>query len=291
MFAHVIAELGKCELIIEEDSGVFYSAHEDLHRPDFRIHLRGGDQLLVEVKNFHKTAPFAPYRIKPSYMTSLQRYADILGLPLYFAVYWSRWNLWTLTRSDMFDSEDGKHQISMGDAMKRNEMAMLGDCSIGTVPPLSVRLFSAPGFPRPLEKEGQLPFKVGRACLCAGDQEITDPVEQKIAWFLMLYGNWNEIERPAHMVDGRIDYLDIGVSPEHHQEKQGFCIIGYMSQMLSTRYKQFTADPHGVRRLTPNSQPTQMSGFIPEGYKGKELPIWHFTLLPNYEDIDGAKAV
>lgn len=291
MFAHVIAELGKCELIIEEDSGGFYSAHEDLRRPDFRIHLRVGDPVLVEVKNFHQTASFAPYRIKPSYMASLQRYADILSLPLYFAVYWSRWNLWTLTRSDAFDLEDGKHQVNMGDAMKRNEMGMVGDCSIGTVPPLSLRLFSAPGFPRPLDKEGQFVFKVGRACLCAGDKEITDAVEQKIAWFLMLYGSWNKIEQPAHMVDARIDYFDIQVSPEEPPEEQRFCLVGYMSQMLSTRYKQFTADPEGVSRLTPNSQPTQMSGLIPEGYKGKALPIWHFTQLPNYEDIDKGNAV
>jgi len=291
MFAHVMAELGKCELIIEEDSGGFFSAHEDLRRPDFRVHLRGGDQVLVEVKNFHKNASFAPYRIKASYMESLQRYADILGLPLYFAVYWSRWNLWTLTRSDAFDLGDGKHQVNMGDAMKRNEMAMLGDCSIGTVPPLSLRVFSAPGFPRPLEKEGQFVFKVGRACLCAGDNEITDEVEQKIAWFLMLYGSWNRIEQPAHMVDGRIDYFDIEVSPQEPSGDQAFRLVGFMSQMLSTRYNQFTADAEGVSRLTPNSQPTQMGGFIPEGYKGKALPIWHFTQLPNYKDIAERGAV
>src|SRR5205809_169365 len=54
MFAYVAAAMGSCQLISEEDAGLFLEATGDLRRPDFRIITLDSSQMLVEVKNFHQ---------------------------------------------------------------------------------------------------------------------------------------------------------------------------------------------------------------------------------------------
>jgi hypothetical protein len=57
------------------------------------------DHLLVEVKNFHQKKPYDPYRMRGADLDALQRYADMVGGALMIAIYWTRWNIWTLTDS------------------------------------------------------------------------------------------------------------------------------------------------------------------------------------------------
>lgn len=51
MFAHVTAALRGTEIITEEDSGIFFYNGDEMRRPDFRLLLNDGAQILVEVKN------------------------------------------------------------------------------------------------------------------------------------------------------------------------------------------------------------------------------------------------
>lgn len=141
MFTYVAAGLGRSKIILKEDVGTLYSKEEALLRPDFRVYTHDNKQLLIEVKNHHPKNSFAPFRLKKTYLDSLLRYANIVKMPLFIAIYWSQYQVWTLTQHDRFDDVDNKVQITFSNALKRNEMILLGDDSIGTKPPLAIRIF------------------------------------------------------------------------------------------------------------------------------------------------------
>ena len=285
MFAHLAAALGESQIINEEDSGVFFSIDGEIRRPDFRILTRSGDQFFVEVKNFHPTNPYDPYPVKGDYLSRLCAYAESFKVPLKLAIYWSPWNLWSLVDVNHFYRIDSDFQISLPDAMKRNEMISVGDCMIGTVPPLLLRLYADPRKPRSLDENGNVSFTIGRAVMCAGEEEISDRLESKLAWFFMLYGKWNEVDQPAKIVDGLLEYTEIAMEPLEFDHKQGFAMLGFLSEMISKHYNHLTSKDGVIRRLIPEQQPDQLSVLIPPDYRGKVLRLWRFKQKPNYEDI------
>jgi hypothetical protein len=59
--------------------------------------LEDGRQVLIEAKNFHQgDAPTKSFRMKSSYLDGLTAYAKLMRCDLYVALYWSRWNLWSV---------------------------------------------------------------------------------------------------------------------------------------------------------------------------------------------------
>jgi hypothetical protein len=200
-----------------------------------------------------------------------------------------RWNLWTLTRSDCIQRKKKKYILSMGDAMMRNEMALLGDYWVGTVPPLSLRIHADKNSPRILNENGHSEIKIAKVSLCANGVEITDEVEKRLAWFFMLYGKWTKIEQPVHVVDNQVEWLETQLSPEESSE-QGWDSIAHMSSMLSSRYNHLTAGDAGISRLSPRIQPDRLGVLVPKGYKGAALPLWFFYQAPNYKGLHGISA-
>jgi hypothetical protein len=285
MFAHVAAALGECKIIDEEDSGIFFSIDEEICRPDFRIITRSGDQYFIEVKNFHPTDPLKPFRIKGDYLSKLRAFARSFAVPLRIAIYWSPWNMWSLVDVDRLDRISSDFQISLPEAMKRNEMSLLGDRMVATVPPLSLRLYADSQKPRSLGKDGNVAFTIGRVVMCVAGKEITDQTESRLAWFFMLYGKWDEVNQLAKVVDGLLNYFEMTVAPMEFNHKQGFAILGSLSDMISKHYNQLTAEDGEIRRLIPQQQPDQLGILIPHDYKGRVLKLWRFTLQPNYDDV------
>ncbi|MEM8672050.1 MAG: hypothetical protein AAGG48_31325 [Planctomycetota bacterium] len=159
MFAYVAAAMGACELISEEDAGSLFDDSGELIRPDFRIVTRDALSLLVEVKNFHK-APFKTFTMKGKYLQSLKRYPRLNKVPLHLAIYWSRWNLWTHLDTDRLDETQETIAIELLDAVKNNDMRLLGDCMIGTVSPLSFRLYARQDIPQTFDEDGVASFYV-----------------------------------------------------------------------------------------------------------------------------------
>lgn len=97
MFEHIAAALGHCVVIKAEDSGDILVSDDKLRVPDFRVLLQSGQQMLIEVKNFYqKQDPFEAYEVSQNYLEGLQRYASLFGQDLKLAIYWSRWNMWSL---------------------------------------------------------------------------------------------------------------------------------------------------------------------------------------------------
>jgi Holliday junction resolvase len=92
MFSYVAAALGECDLIKTEDSGRVIAANTAIAIPDYRLFLKGGRQMLVEVKNKHGERLV----LRKAYVDRLTTYARLTQCDLKIAVYWSQHNRWSL---------------------------------------------------------------------------------------------------------------------------------------------------------------------------------------------------
>ena len=69
-------------------------------------------------------------------------------------------------------------------------------------------------------------------------------------------------------------------SPES-QSEPNFAIIGTLSTMISNGFKEYTVEEGNVVSLDLAFPTDVFRFFIPEGYKGKNLPLWQFEIQPN----------
>lgn len=145
MFLYVVAALGGCSIITEEDRGEFYTLESNIKRPDFRILPNNGQEFFVEVKNFHPKNPEMPYRFNESYLSKLRQYAELFQRDLKIAIYWPQWkNMWTMVSVDRLRLQGTRRCITFPEAMRANEMSLLGDCMVATTPPLGVDVREVP---------------------------------------------------------------------------------------------------------------------------------------------------
>ncbi len=100
----------------------------------------------------------------------------------------------------------------------------------------------------------------------------------------MLHGKWEKVDQPAEVKNSLLEYFEFSISPEQYDKKQGFAMLGYLSQLITSNYKSLTSPNGEIQRLTPKQQPDQLSVLIPPNYKGKTLKLWRFNLQPNFED-------
>src|SRR2546426_3193919 len=204
MFAYVVAALGQCRLIREEDAGDMYAFEPTIRAPDFRVVTVSNAQFLVEVKNCHSVEPPYEYGFSRQYLDAMKSYAAVVQSDLYIALYWSRLKMWSLLSTKSFQLRDDQYVISLTDAIAGNDMRVLGDCMIATIPSLSLKLLADPEKPRTIDATGQAAFTIKQAQLYCGDKLITDPVEQQLAWFFMQYGNWAESDLAAEVQNGEL---------------------------------------------------------------------------------------
>jgi hypothetical protein len=151
---------------------------------------------------------------------------------------------------------------------------------IGTRPPLTLELIADPAKPQHL-REGddntqEIGFTVGGVeCTCAG-RTLSDRLEQRIAWFLMLYGRWGSEEVPHLTSAGeleRISYVSKPPDDDNSAEQQGFAILGSLSSMYSTFFNSLTLTDAGkVRRPRLEPDPGVMAAGVP-------LKPWRLRLV------------
>lgn len=282
MFAYLAAALGQCAIITEEDSGSFFDTKGSLKRPDFRILTQGNQQFLVEVKNHHPKMGLEPYTFKTEYLKSIGHYADLMGMPLKFAIYWSRLRIWTLTNASRLSGEGAETEISIEDALKMNEMASLGDISVGSVPPLAIRIHADTAKKRTLNKSGKVRFTISKAALYSAGTEITEPEETRLAWMLMHYGNWKDCRQTVKIENDQIEYVEISVAPKHPVDGQGFDIVGSMSTIISRQYIEATSEGPKMKTLEPADAPDEFGAIIAPNYQGKALHLWRFSQQPHF---------
>lgn len=284
MFAYVAASMGKCAIVKSEDSGEVHTKDTDIEIPDFRILLIGGQEFFVEVKNFRQKGPFRKYEMKKAYADGLRKYGSLFSKDVKLAVYWLKWNVWTLVPLDRLTCADNNCSLGFEQALKYNEMYLLGDYRIATLPPLRFRIVTNPDKPRKVHKDGKAIFTIGGLELYCDDAKITKPLERNIALFLMLYGEWaSESEKAeAEVVDNELIAFEFVSQPENPVPEQPFQMIGSLSGMISRRFNSMVFSNEGkLERIDPDTKGSNIGIQIPEDYKGEALPLWRFIIQPH----------
>lgn len=295
MFEYIAVSLNQCALIKSEDCGNIYSINTNIKSPDFLIKLKNGTTVFVEVKNYYQKNPLSKYVIKKNYLNGITDYSHLFNAELKLAVYWSRWNIWTLSSTASLKERNEKFELSFEDAIKNNEMAIFGDMHIGTIPPLVLRIHTDPSKPRVVQEGGEVSFAVGHVEILAGGIKVEDNIERHFVVELMLYGQWTESTN-AIIKQNELIYFDFIFEPDEATLSQSFCMIGCLSGMITRKYNMLTA-PEGVtERIEPiqepdsftinlppilnnhKSCPESCNGELPPNRIGKQLKLWCFKM-------------
>ena len=280
MFEATVLSLGRFRLFKTEDVGRVYAATA-YRAPDFRIVLDDGDQWLVEVKNVRREDPQNQRTtMSAPYLASLQAYADAVGVPLRLALYWSRWNLWTVITPDRFLRPDGGLRVTMMEAVMANEFARLGDVSIGTKPPLRLVFDAATDKPRRVSPEGRAEFTIGSARVYSGEVELTDPRDRHLAEILFLFGEWFAEGPTVIMGDEGIAGVEFVARPKE-LSNQGFDGIGWASRIFTRYFATRTLDGDQVIQLNGAPAPDWFAPLAAWDFKRSQLPLWLFRLQPS----------
>jgi hypothetical protein len=286
LFEALVASLGRAALVKREDTGDIYVDDDRLRIPDLRLILSDKSHLMVEVKNYHqkRSSPFKSYKMRSADLDGHRRYADLMQADLKVAVYWSQWNIWTLSSPVVFKHVGNNSVLSFEDAAMANEMALVGDKMIGTTSPLVWRVVADRSKPRSIDTISRtVNFTIGDVKLLCQDREITRKVERNIAWFFLMYGDWRQEEPEPMITDGLLEHIDFVANPDE-ESGQGFDLIGSLSSMFSSFYLQTTSDEKRVKRLlVPASD--SWGKLIPDNYKGGALPIWQIIQQPNFDHV------
>lgn len=281
LFEAVVASLGRVKLLKLEDAGDVFFAGPDLKPADFRIVTREGRQVLVEVKSHHPKVPMAPIVLRTRELEMLQQYAEVVGkADLLFAVYWSPWNLWTLTDLESFtEVRPGRHELALPDAMMRNEMSELGDRFPGTEWPLAFTVRPAPG--SVTETDGGVTFTIGSVQVAVAGRPITWPAEQAIAFRLMLHGGWPEETAIERYDNGELAGVVFSYAPQALPPKPP-AFHGPLSSIFSTMFNDATLDEDGaITRLRVNIDPASLARLLPDDFEGETLRVWRMAAKPS----------
>lgn len=296
LFEAMIVSLGAVRMIKEEDAGRYFFDAADAVRPaDFRIITAAGEHLLVEVKGVNPSDDTKPQRIRNQDLDPLLRYAELTGARLLFAHYWSAINLWSLVDAFALARLDERRRVlNFESAMMANELGLVGDAQIGTEPPLTFSLIADPAGQEHDDRGArtEIRFRVGAVELASAGRVLTDLQQQKIAWFLMLHGQWLPTEQPV-IEDGRLVRIDHVFRPVVPDDKefaeaisdQGFALVGSLSSMYSNAYNDVTLTEDGeIRMLRHEPDPGALAALVPSDYwdnrESDALPIWRITQDP-----------
>lgn len=279
LFEAVVASLGRVQLLKLEDSGDAFFAGPAIKPPDFRIVCSDGDQMLVEVKNLYQKRPETAFRMRAKDLEELQRYAHLVGVKeLKLAIYWSRWNLWTLADSGRFQPDGAGHlALSLPVALQCNEMGRIGDRTPATEWPIGLIIYTDPSQPRTVNAEGEAQFTIGRLEYVVAGRAVAAPAEQRILLRLMLHGGWPE-QASTEVINGELISNSFLYSPETEPPPgQPFAMHGPLSSIYSSMFNEATMDEQGeITALRVRINPSALAALIPDDYQGKTLRIWRF---------------
>jgi hypothetical protein len=277
LFSYVAASLGKAKFIKEEDSGEVIHQNNEILPPDFEVVLNDEERFLVEVKNCHDEETDSELRLESSYIEKIEKYSSLVDCETKIAIYWSRWKLWNLVSLDWVKEQDG--EISLLQSAKANEMSLLGDMMVGTIPPLSIRLVTDPDKPRAVDKNGEVEFTIGNVSILCDDSHLTNSREKDIAIFLIQFGGW-PVSNPRPVIDDEeLIYLEMTCEPPEYAD-QPFQTVGWMSSMISRQYDSLTTEAGDVEKISPDVKPGNLGISIPQTHESENLPLWRFYQQP-----------
>lgn len=121
--------------------------------PDFLVVIeattRKHHPVLVEVKRVASRKK--TLSVRKSQLALTEEYASCLGLPLVYAVYWEKFETWTVNTPDSFDHNPSSPKLSILRAFELDCSLMFGDISFLLMHPLRrVRVFTTSSVDNPL---------------------------------------------------------------------------------------------------------------------------------------------
>lgn len=288
LFKHVCAALNHCQFLKQEDAGDMMSTEPELVAPDYRIILKNRRQIFVEVKNFNADDVTDDYRLKKSYSDKVEKYGELHGIPVYYAIYIRMLRRWALVPRSSMKELEREHSLTPASALAKSEMCLLGDLSIATEPNLVLELIPDRTKEVSVSPEGIAHFTIDRIKMHCNDREVTDTFEMNTAFHLMRYGEWLCPESEAIFTDGQLESIRYTFSPEDDEnyKRQGFDFIGTLSSLVTSAFNEQTVRDSQVRSVDTQQNVRLFTVTIPDGYKGEGLPLWRFSMRPNFEFTD-----
>jgi hypothetical protein len=281
MFEALLVCLGEYRLLKAEDGSRIFPS-DGFRIPDFRVVLEDGAHWLIEVKNVYETDtnPFSGQRRKlmtREYRKAMEAFASATGAELRLAVFWARWGLWTLVSPFGLVEDDGDLDLDMATAVRVDELSRLGDRLVGTRPPLRLRLTADPEHTSRIGRDGMVNMTISDAQLFCVDTEITDEIEQAIAWTFIHYGEWEALEPEPIREGDRLHAIEIRCEPRE-QKNVGFEMIGRLSSIFARYFAEHTIRDGGVVQLRAPTIPNWFAPIISQNHKSQALPLWVFAL-------------
>ena len=279
LFEAMVISLGKYCLLKVEDTGVVH-ADEKLRAPDFRLVLKTGEQWLVEVKNMHADIygpNCKPLELSSSYLASLERYAEFVGIPLYIAVFWSKACMWTIFDPSKFRTKSGGLRAEMMASMSVSRLWELGDLMINMPGPLEITAIYQRRAHDEVENKGLKIYRSG--------VELTEPHDIRLAWILAMYGDW-EAGEPFEEMIGEDTYLSRLVIEPPLPSGAGFDAIGMPSRVFSRYYRDDTSVGDQVTQLNGETQPSWFRPLSDWNFENSKLELRLFKVVPSTEAAD-----
>lgn len=273
--------LGAYKLLKTEDTGTVHPAGQFV-APDFRLVLKDGTQWLIDVKNVFSDDPDKQRLVlRKIDIEKLTAYADATGCPLKIAIYWARWRMWSLVDvSDLTSISDKKLAIDMISSLPLNQLGSVGDRTIGTKPPLIIRVIFDKTKARSIASSGELSYTIADAKMFCAGKEIANSVERDLAFIFIQYGDWN-IGEPKPILDSEDlpEAIEFELAPrERNNPDEDFEMIGTLSSMFSRYYGEVTIGPNGILQTEADHIPNWFAPLLNADYKSDALPLWRFAL-------------
>ncbi|MEQ5217662.1 hypothetical protein [Morganella morganii] len=286
LFGNLAAGLGGCKFIKSEDAGEGFTADADIQPPDYKLILNDGTHIFVEVKNCNQNSPKSSVFLHKDNIDKIERYSKLHGIPVYYAIYYRCINRWTMLPKSAFIEHKRKYATNLIHSIANNTMSMLGDLMIGTKPDLVFELIADKNKDVSIDDNNQVKFIIGDAKIYCNGHEVDDRYEKNIAFYFMRFGDWDCGEAEAVLDDNKelysVRYTFRPIDPEN-TERNGFNIIGNLSSMITTAFNELTVNEQQVTSIDTMLGPRAISITIPDGYKGKNLPLWFMSQEPNTE--------
>jgi hypothetical protein len=255
LFGLIAAHLNGCLMVKQEDAGaLFYE--DDVKIPDWRLTLRSGANVLVEVKAVDEVSVPATATLRLREVARLRRYAELSACPLYVAVHWLALDQWHLVPIDCFQRAGDHFELDLSTAAKRDHMGpMLNDQWLGLRPPLIFRLrlnrtltldpSPAPGAEAPHDATlSQLEGTITNVALECGGQTMDSQPEQSLVWFLIQHARW-PVEEELWQVDEGILEMVFTMAPEEVPAGQAFALVGRLSELYTRMFHASTSMHEG----------------------------------------------
>lgn len=285
LFGNLAAGLGGCKFIKSEDAGEGFTADADIQPPDYKLILNDGTHIFVEVKNCNR-GPQSSFLLHKENIDKIERYGELHRIPVYYAIYYRCINQWAMLPKSAFIEHKRKYATNLIHSIANNTMSMLGDLMIGTKPDLVFELIADKNKDVSIDDNNQEKFIIGDAKIYCNGHEVDDCYEKNMAFYFMRFGDWDCGEAEAVLDDNEelysVRYTFRPIDPEN-TERNGFNVIGNLSSMITTAFNELTVNERQVTSIDTMLDPRAISITIPDGYKGKNLPLWFMSQEPNTE--------